>query len=87
MRERIQFRVYPNPFGEEINILHDSDSEADVRVELIDLTGKAIRQSEFSPVLSGEYTLPVSDLGLSSGFYLVRITQGAEGKVVKVMKR
>jgi len=79
--------VYPNPFGEEIMVRHDSDSEEDIRIELVDLTGRTLRQSEYAPALSGEYAMPVGDLGLSSGFYVVRISQGNEGKVVKVMKR
>ena len=85
--DRITFRVYPNPFGEEIIIRHDSDSEADIRIELVDLTGRTLRQSEYAPALRGEYVMPVGDLGLSSGFYVVRLSQGGEGKVVKVMKR
>jgi hypothetical protein len=84
--ERVQFRVYPNPFEEEIIVHHQTDSEETIEIRLMDMTGRMLRQVAEAPRMEGTYAMPVGDLGLSSGFYLVRISQGGEGKVVKVMK-
>lgn len=84
--EKAPFAVvaYPNPYSENFNLSLTTSSEENVSVMVYDMTGKLVEQHEVS-------TANISELQVGnrypSGIYNVIITQGAEVKTLRVVKR
>lgn len=79
-----QFKVYPNPATNVVNIDFGSDSPTIESIELLDYTGKKIKTYETAPA-NGQLTISLGDL--SEGLWLITIhtTEGvAIKRVVKI---
>ena len=81
-------KVFPNPIDSEIRILCACPGNQLIRTFLFDLNGKQMRKVSHQPTdLQTEIILPVGDLDLSQGMYLLQINQGNLSAVIKVLKR
>ncbi|MEM8893275.1 MAG: LamG-like jellyroll fold domain-containing protein, partial [Bacteroidota bacterium] len=80
-------QAYPNPFDHYLD-LRSPMIEASANVTLFDLSGKVIFtrevMSEGRPYLQLRFTEEVSRLG--SGVYLLKVTQGQDQKIIKLIK-
>ena len=81
--------VYPNPADEEIRLTWRSNSDAPVSVTLSDLNGKVMSKQTHTTegANGGECVIPIGQLGLANGMYLLQVGQGGEKRTLKVMKR
>ena len=62
--------IYPNPFGGIANIRYSLTESSDVTFEVMDLTGKVLRSSNFGTQAAGSYTINVEKDNLTAGVYL-----------------
>jgi hypothetical protein len=79
--ERIQARNYPNPFNPSTEIAYSLDSSADVRIEIYNVAGQAVRTFDLGYQASGEHSvhwdgLDSSGAPAASGIYYYRIQAG-----------
>jgi hypothetical protein len=54
---------------------------------LIDLNGRSLKSSTHQANPEGEYAMPVGEVQMNSGFYLLRIAQGSATKTIKLYKK
>jgi hypothetical protein len=78
--------VRPNPsHGERLSVTFTLPTAAPGKLELVDVSGRRVAEHEVGPLGAGQHTL---DLGagrhLAPGFYLVRLTQGANTRTTRV---
>lgn len=67
------FIVYPNPATSQATILLDIVNEADVTIELIDLSGKVVNARNYKSV-TGVNQINMNTNQLNSGVYLLNVT-------------
>lgn len=76
------WEVFPNPFYNNFTVASDS---RDLEVEIYDLQGHRIPATIFR-FNDGSQNLYQTGLELSKGLYLVRVSEGAQQRVYKMMK-
>jgi hypothetical protein len=77
----LQFRIFPNPANEYVNISTAGINEA-LNLKLMDLMGNVIATYKFQ---QPEYQIPVS--GLAAGMYLISVSDNeGRGGVRKFVK-
>ena len=87
VRENIfsnDFKVYPNPFSNEINLEINNLNSSELQIQLYDMNGKLVKNQQFDDILKGANTYRIPTEKLSKGFYLLRVFD-TEGLVFQVM--
>ncbi len=69
--------VYPNPFGNQLNLSFNLNSKQDVRIEMVDIVGKTVYISNRT-LNFGTQTISIDGLDLENGVYFLNITAGNE---------
>lgn len=79
--------VGPNPMrGGALTVHFMLPSAAPARVELLDVSGRRVAEREVGSLGAGRHALDLGEgLRLASGLYLVRLRQGTNTRVVKVV--
>ncbi|HTF04694.1 MAG TPA: PKD domain-containing protein, partial [Bacteroidia bacterium] len=67
------FSIYPNPGDGNSTIAYTLEKESNVKAELLDVTGRLIREIHSGSQAAGQHQLPVSDEPLAVGTYLIRM--------------
>lgn len=77
----IQFTVYPNPASDMVQVAFDLGDHALASIELMDLSGRAVRSFNGIGAGLGKQLLylPVGDLATGSYFLRITNSQGAQG--------
>jgi len=84
-------QVYPNPFGEELNLNLEMGNESEVALRLFNALGEKIGMKE-SRLPAGSHNIDIlEELNLKnrlvSGVYLLKVAANQEEKIVKLTKR
>ena len=81
--EEASYKVYPNPFDDEMVIRVDSKKQENLMVRVSDLTGKIVYQS------TRHQTNETLRLGseLEPGMYMVHLVHGDQSKLIKAIKK
>jgi hypothetical protein len=78
--------VYPNPFTEGTGVFITSANDANVKIEIVDILGRTIA-TQTSAIVAGSQYVNLTGLNqLTSGVYIVRLTNGNVVTTVKVQK-
>ncbi|MBU1369664.1 MAG: agmatine deiminase family protein [Bacteroidetes bacterium] len=85
-KKQIRANVYPNPFGQVLNISLNLPSAAPVSILLTDLSGRVLETISNAQLNAGEHQFEIK-AELSDGMYFLKIMQGKQQKIVKVIKR
>ena len=80
--ERFDFRIYPNPASETLNIVYDKNEVGNVLVNLFDSCGKALWSEKF---VMNEISIPLDDY--ASGFYFLQISTAKGTYARKILVR
>lgn len=81
LKEEMTVSVYPNPVGDRLEVNLQLTDFENMQLEVLDVTGRSL----FTQPISGMHeVLPVN--GLSKGFYLLRVTNGASSVVRRFVK-
>jgi hypothetical protein len=78
--------VYPNPGEGDLMIRYAVTGNEEISFSLTDMNGKIMSRKSELPNTDGLYILPLGDLELSKGVYLLQVSQGSELKTVKVIR-
>ncbi len=71
-----QFKVYPNPSSDFVNISFEQFEKADVKLSLVDLSGKVWAEYLQPQVGVGTFTRMIDVQSLPSGMYYIRVFNG-----------
>ncbi len=75
-----EFKLYPNPVDELLTI--ESNSTVPIRLELFSADGKLIYAAQ---LVSGNVQLNLKERGIHSGYYTIRLNNGAASTVIPVV--
>ena len=79
--------VFPNPFTSELKFTYFSNEPQTVSIQLIDITGRKIYESQENFVAAKQITFSINTLqNVSKGFYLLKVKDAKNTFVQKVMK-
>lgn len=78
--------AYPNPFSNQLTVDFKLPQAMNVEIQLLALNGTMLYRNTAGLLEAGEYALPVQISNQPSGTYLVKIIQGKQATVVKVVK-
>jgi hypothetical protein len=76
--------VYPNPTKGSFTIGLTVEDMTEARIEIADVTGRMIYQTT-ERLSSGENSVPVELKNVSSGIYSLRISQGGQTQLLKLV--
>ncbi|MES2560605.1 MAG: LamG-like jellyroll fold domain-containing protein [Bacteroidota bacterium] len=79
-------QVYPNPFTKEVSLVFESTSDANMQVEIKDITGKLLGTFNLN-AKAGKNTIPVENISnLPSGFYFMTVNLDNTTQTIKLIK-
>lgn len=81
--ENIDIAVWPNPVNNQLNVTNTQAFENDVEINIYDLSGRLVKSVSKS---SNRNSLQVDTSVLSTGTYLVKITDGEKSYNKKIIK-
>ncbi len=71
-----QLKVYPNPSSDYVNVSFEQLEEGDVKLSLVDLSGKVLAEYLQPEVGLGLFTTSIDVQSISGGMYLIKILSG-----------
>ena len=69
-------RIYPNPASNYLSISYEMEQSGEVTVEIINITGQKMMQSELGQRTRGTHVETISLDGMENGVYMIRMTTG-----------
>ncbi|NTW32145.1 MAG: T9SS type A sorting domain-containing protein [Bacteroidetes bacterium] len=78
-----KFSIFPNPAYENVYMKIESDDIAKIKVSLINILGKQIREEEYN-VSQGSNLRKLNIEGVSNGIYLLKYTDGNKSSIQKL---
>jgi len=87
IREKYQFKVYPNPFSEVTQLSYNLTGVSDVKIEVYNLLGARILEmvTELQSPGDYRYDLSAADIGSTEGIFYIRFTVDDKSMVKKVI--
>jgi hypothetical protein len=79
--------AYPNPVEDVIFVKYISESQTPLEIHVFDLSGRKLKTERFQVNSTGKYEMPVSDLNMATGLFLLRIAQDNSTKSIKLLKK
>jgi hypothetical protein len=79
--------VYPNPFRQSLKVQFYSTSTENLKMQVLDMTGKAVYDREHTHRPDGLYSVELSDSEGRTGLYILKINQGKTLQVIKLMRK
>ena len=76
--------VFPNPVKEQLNIALTLPDAHRVEIEIVDLLGKTIYETDYSPVIKGQQVIEKKLPEITPGCYLLKLKQNEQ--VLSVLK-
>ena len=76
--------VYPNPVRDQMNIQLTTKEMARIDIQIVDMLGKTVFASGYSPVSEGEQSIQFAIPGVAPGYYFLRLIQ--DRKVIGIQK-
>ena len=67
------FRVFPNPFHDQVQVELNIESTSTVQIRLVDIYGRVVYSREMAAVNAGQYTLPLDTKDFAAGSYLLSV--------------
>jgi hypothetical protein len=74
--------VYPNPASDQLNVVLDHEGE--IRISVIDITGRMLQSNSYVSGGFNTQTLNISDL--DPGLFFIRLEAGTKSQVVRFIK-
>ena len=77
--------MYPNPAQNELNIEFVLDKKAPVTIQIIDISGRIVKEVMNENLSTGNNTININMNEVNNGFYFVRIESMNGTKVTRLM--
>jgi hypothetical protein len=82
-----KFKIFNNPFVQNIDLQFDKQISGHTEVRLLDMTGRTIHQSFITLNNQTRYRIDFGNIKIASGSYLLEVRTGGERYVEKVVKQ
>lgn len=82
-----EFRItsfYPNPFNPSGTVQFQLPKSGEIEVMLFDILGREVQSIYSGPMNSGIQSLSIDGVELSSGIYIVRVTDGQQVQTIRI---
>ena len=87
IQEKIDWQVYPNPSKDIFNVVYQGSAGQEVRVNVIDLTGRISAKGNFSASGSVQkYQIDLGSATFAPGLYMVEVVAGKRREVFRLVK-
>jgi hypothetical protein len=84
----INFRIFPNPVADKAMISFElRENHSDASFNIYDLSGRNVYRLDISGYINGRYQVEFDLTALSTGAYLVRLFDGTQMQVGKLIKQ
>jgi len=84
--KKLEAQVYPNPFDQQLNIRLYLPQTEKLQIALTDLSGRIVESVSGSVFEAGEHQLQIA-AKLAKGVYFLKITDGKQQQITKVVKQ
>ena len=84
-KDRLDVRVFPNPTFGEVTILYEANVAIDATYEVSTITGKILQTGQLEG--GGSITRTVDLSQYAAGIYLVKVTDGEEQRIQKIIRK
>ncbi|PBQ34405.1 hypothetical protein CNR22_22375 [Sphingobacteriaceae bacterium] len=84
MHNTSSVNVYPNPFKSTFNVKVEVETPGDVKISVIDITGKLVEEKNFEQAAMGTLSYTFAS-HLNSGMYFVKVQANNKQEVIKVI--
>jgi len=85
--EKLHLELYPNPASSEVNLVIAAKGGDEINIVLLDLTGKKVKDLSGVKIHEGLGTYRINMDGVQPGLYFVRMTDGQQSLVRKLIIR
>ena len=85
--EGFEYNVSPNPFENDLRVAFSVRKNAKVEIDLIDMTGKTVKQIMGEKMKKGDYVYNVNTSDVIGGNYVIRLTVDGEIYSNKLVKK
>jgi hypothetical protein len=79
--------IYPNPAHTNINVRIESQENARVIIDILDMSGRQLNISELHTLSNGSHILPIEISHLQQGAYIVRIKLNETVRTLPLIKQ
>jgi hypothetical protein len=80
------FKLYPNPSSDIINVFVELDNSSDFSMKLYNGLGSQVKTIESTRLAAGQHTITYNINDLPEGIYFCRMSDGKEVKTIKLIK-
>ncbi len=81
-----EFRVYPNPFSEQLNIVYSLPNHGKITVKLMDMMGRTLLSKETLNGSAGVNNIQLNAYTIHNGTYIIQLISADEVMMQKVIK-
>jgi len=82
----IKTNVYPNPFTNQFVISFDAENATDMRIVLLDISGKMINEITNQKIPQGNFTITYDGSDLENGMYFVQLITENKTETLRLVK-
>ncbi len=79
-----EISLFPNPASNSTNLVYNSQSGKDIRVDINDISGRTVASLHFKTNI-GNNALPLNLSGISKGIYIIEATDGQNVQKTKML--
>ena len=83
--ENVTVSMYPNPVSDQATISFNLESNANVSYQVFDMTGRMVMSKNIGQFGEGLHQVTINTENLSTGSYILRLSQGATSSAVKFL--
>ena len=83
--ENVTVSMYPNPVSDQATISFNLESNANVSYQVFDMTGRMVMSQNIGQYGEGSHQVTINTENLSTGSYILRLSQGANSSAVKFL--
>ena len=81
----VNVSLYPNPVSSQATLSFELKESGNVSYQVFDMTGRMVMNQNMGRMNQGSHQVSVNAENLSSGSYILRLSQGAKNETVKFM--
>ena len=81
----VNVSMYPNPVVSQATLSFNVEESANVSYQVFDMTGRMVMNQNLGRLLAGEHQVSVNAENLSTGSYILRLSQGVNNASVKFL--
>ena len=81
----INVSMYPNPVASQATLSFNVEESANVSYQVFDMTGRMVMNQNLGRLNNGEHQVSINAENLSTGSYILRLSQGANSASVKFL--